>query len=190
MRNLLVILIFTIVSILVTFTSCKKDEDENDSQVSGTAVIDGSTVSFTKGYLVNFGMWEEGIYNFDITLVSEGIDFMNETGTGDLINFKLQTSSENFQGGTFTYNSNAGINTFNYVELIINGNWENQTASHSYVAINGTLSISLSDGTYNINFSFMGQEMDLTNYVDPIGSPKSITGSFSGPLTPISMSSY
>jgi hypothetical protein len=182
MKNLFAILMLAMLGMAVTFTSCKKDEDDDKESNNGTAVVDGNTVEFTQGYLLDYGeTLIDGVYNFDITLTSDGIDWWNDTGTGNILYFELFTGTENFQGGTFTYNENETAGTFDYAELVVGGNYATEEFQHYYEVTAGTVTVTVNGNNYQISYSLTAQEYDA-DYT-AIGNPTSITGSYSGPLS-------
>lgn len=180
MKNLLTLSMIAVLSIALTFTSCKKDDDNNTTN-SGTAVVGENTATFSKGALEFYGLWGQNTYNFDIYLASSGIDIANETGSGDLLYFELFTSTDTFNGGTFTYSFDQLANTFDNGYLIINGNWETEIAENYYEIQSGTLTVTKSGNSYDISYALMSQEKNPDNYQD-IGDPVAMTGSYSGTL--------
>lgn len=182
MKNLFTIFMLAMLGMAVTFTSCKKDDDDDDNSTGGTAVVGGNTATFTKGALEYYGAWGDA-HNFDIYLASSNVNFVEETGTGNLLYFELFTNSNTFNGGTFTYNAyEETAGTFDYADLIINGNWATETADHYYSATGGTITVTKSGSTYDIVYNLTVQEYDLTSF-QPIGGTETMSGTYSGALT-------
>lgn len=155
---------------------------DTDNSSYGTANVDGITAEFSKGYIEDYGFDEEANnHNFDITLVSESIDYINQTGTGDFLYFEMYTSTENFEGGTFTYSQEMQANTFDEGTLGINFNVTEDAGEHYYEVTSGSATVTPDGDKYNISFTMMAQKYNYANY-EPVGDPVEITGSYNGHL--------
>lgn len=180
MKNLFTIFMLAMLAMAVTFTSCEKDED--DDETAGQALVDGNKATFDKGYLEYYGDYGNDGYNWDLTLLSSSINFDTETGNGDMIYFETFTSTAAYNGGTFAYANTYAANTFDYAWIIINGNWGEGTADHYYVATGGSLNVTPSGNNYEITFNLTAQEYSLSTFA-AIGDPVAVTGSYTGGLT-------
>ncbi len=124
---------------------------------------DGNNYPLTKGYIENFGDWyeESNYYNFDISLVNDGITMSQNdaVGTGDLIVLELWSSSPTgVNPGNYTFATNgaaqtfsAGIAGFNYNVATETGTLYECTGGSVTVTQNGTdyifdITLSLASG--------------------------------------------
>jgi hypothetical protein len=163
----------------VLFVACTKEKEKDPQNMT---TVDGVSVELTKGYLENYGEVEEGLYNFDLLLLSSGLDYVNETGTGNAIYFEMFVNSATFNGGTFTYSVNPAVNTFDDAGMFININIATGSAERYFMVTGGTVTVNKTGNQYSINYTLTAQEYNWMTEL-PIGTPKSITGSYNGSLT-------
>lgn len=111
----------------------------------------GNEYPLTKGYLENYGDWNgTGYYNFDVTLVDDGITFTqnDEMGTGNFISLELWSLSSNgLVPGTYIFADNNAAQTFSQGETGFNYNFTTWTGT-SYECTGGTVTISQSGTDY------------------------------------------
>ena len=83
MKNLFFALI-ALVSFTV-FTGCNKDDDDMGDEVKNEFNYDGTTYALTKGFLNDVGGNLNGSHDWDVFLVSSGVDKNGSalTGTGE-----------------------------------------------------------------------------------------------------------
>ncbi len=118
----------------------------------------GNNNTLTKGYLDNWGdYYGLGTYNFDITLVDDGITETqgeNYTGTGNIIYVELFSSSPTgLVSGTYTYSSSGNAQTFDYGVVGINYDIANDVGT-SDTCVTGTVTVSQSGTDYIIDVTF------------------------------------
>ncbi len=163
---------------LFIFTGCKKDKD-GDSP-NNYIKYDGEMYHIDKGILENYGQWDAGAYNLDLTLFSNEIKLIESqgeitgvTGTGNYIYFEMFTSSTtHLDNGTYQYNyTSEEAGTFDQGAIAINYNIEYETGEIMQEITDGTVKVSKNSDTYEIT-------IDCT---DEDG--KSVTGYFKGTLT-------
>jgi hypothetical protein len=172
--------ILTIVLLsLIIFTGCKKDKDENsyDNYIK----YDDKAYPLDKGILENWGKWSpESDNNLDLTLVSDSvnvIEWNNEvdsySGTGHRIKFWMYSaSSELLDNGNYTYDdlSSEKTGTFDYGQLLINYNFDNEEGEIEQYVADGTVTVTKSGDTYEITINCTDEE------------GKSVTGYYKGIL--------
>jgi PKD repeat protein len=108
----------------VEMTAYSKKEKKSDKATTSITVTkaneiryDGNKYPLTKGYLENYGDWDgtELYYNFDVTLVDNGITITQDDamGAGNLIYLEMWSSSPTgLMPGTYTFASNYAAQTF------------------------------------------------------------------------------
>lgn len=111
MKNYFLPRIFFLLLTLLSFSACSEDDDtpnddDGGGSGNGNATYDGTTFNFTQGVVTDFGPGEEGVYNFDIDLLSDDfdIDFENEeiNGRGKVLYFEMWTSqASELKEGTY-----------------------------------------------------------------------------------------
>ncbi|HRY98928.1 MAG TPA: hypothetical protein P5550_07705 [Bacteroidales bacterium] len=160
-------------------TSCNKDDDDDDSSPENYFMYDGKTYELTQGFIENYGEWEPGVYNLDLTLMSSGftVNMTNGqideiTGTGNALYFEMYTSdSTKLDNRTYTFDEMSTANgTFDIGFLGINFSIANQTGTQ-HVVTGGTVTVNKSGSTYTITW-------DLTDE-----GGKKVTGKFKKSLT-------
>lgn len=104
MKNLFFALI-ALVSFTV-FTGCNKDDDDMGDEVKNEFTYDGTTYALTKGFLNDVGGNLNGSHDWDVFLVSSGVDKngFSLTGTGEIIYLDLNTdTSTGLVAGTYNW---------------------------------------------------------------------------------------
>jgi hypothetical protein len=95
--------------------SCKDDSSSNDQTNTNdpTGIITWDDVNFTvtKGIIEEYGIIEDGIYNFDLTLFTDGVTYDgNEgewSGKGSILYFEMYSpDSTDLANGTYTFDFN------------------------------------------------------------------------------------
>lgn len=159
------VLFMLLLAVAVTSVSCNKDDEDSTPRNSFT--YDGTTFEVERGFITTFGDNGNGSFDWDILLVTEGIniedgDFAGE-GTG--LYLDLNTSSETgLVDGTYTFDANmrdALIMTDAFLTTVIGATTTEVQATGGTVTIDGN----------DISF-------DLTT----VGG-QTIEGSFDGTLT-------
>jgi hypothetical protein len=173
-RKILTIILLS----MIIFAGCKKDKKE--SSFSNYVKYDSKMYPIDKGVLENYGQWEEdGAYNLDLTLFSEGITLLESggeisgaTGKGHGIYLEMYTSSPSqLDNGTYEYDywsEEAG--TFDYGWVTINYDAAIKDAEIDQDIEGGTVTVTKTGDTYEITI----------NCTDEDG--KSVTGYYKGTL--------
>ena len=161
-----------IVTLVLGINSCKKDED---STPDNYFQYENTKYELNAGYLEYYGSNLNDSYDYDVFLVSSGIqwsqseeDFM---GTGNLVYLDLNTSSEaGLINGTYTYSSEREAFTFVDGQAAIDIDLSS-LLSGTYLEISGgTIEIKVEDGVVTLDF-------DLTTSTN-----KTVTGHYKGTL--------
>ncbi|MDP5078062.1 MAG: hypothetical protein NWQ19_08205 [Nonlabens sp.] len=173
MKNLKSILLFVFAAI--TLISCDKDDDNGAAVVANEFTYQGVTYPLTKGILESFGENENGSFDFDISLFSDGIilDVPNETVTGSGQAVYLDLNSNSMNGlVNGTYNFAIERDAFTIVDGFVAT--EIDVATQTFVAAQvtaGNVVLTINNGQYTILF----------NLQDAAG--EDIVGSYQGTLT-------
>ncbi|PZD79001.1 hypothetical protein [Mesonia sp. K7] len=132
----------TLVCFLAIAAIACSNDDDNGSSKKNEFTYDGTSYELSLGYLEDFGEFSEGVYNFDIYLLSSNA----ENG----MYFEMFTDNQNkLEVGTYTLSNSGNANTFSSSsEIGINLNSENEKY---YEITEGTVEI-LSNDTYKIEF--------------------------------------
>ncbi|MBC8487341.1 MAG: PKD domain-containing protein [Bacteroidetes bacterium] len=143
----------------VEMTAYSKNGKKSDNATASITVTkaneiryDGNKYPLTKGYLENYGDWDgsEVYYNFDVTLVDDGITITQDDamGTGNLIYLELwSSSSTGLVPGTYTFADNYAAQTFSWGETGFNYNIATDIGT-LYECTGGTVTISQSGTDY------------------------------------------
>jgi len=109
MKNVLK-LIFGIFILSSLFIGCSDDDDENSDKTNQLKVEDQS-YDLGSGMLINLGADEEEMVQYKgylqvVALVSDGIDLINETGSGPLLLLKVFSSTaSSLDTGDYTFDN-------------------------------------------------------------------------------------
>ncbi len=142
-------------------TACKKEEEEPQTppKDEGTLVVKGESYVLTQGILEDYGQdtsWHQGT-NFDLTLFTDGLNYITQSGTGQLVYFEMFSSSnEDLAAGTYTYNQSLETGTFDIGEIydVVDG----MEGDFLYSVIDGSIDVSKTDDRYTISGSLTAVE--------------------------------
>lgn len=167
--------IYTYLVLVLTvfaFVSCKSDDDGGSSSSSDFIRIDGQNFSLDgQGYLESYGQNSDGSYDWDVTLLSSGINYVNETGSGNIFYIDLNTSSENgLVTGTYNYSSERNEFTWVYSQANIGVDSEDSSAGDDYYIVSGTVDIVADGNNVTIEWNLETQ------------AGETVTGSWDGTL--------
>ena len=87
----------------LTLNSCNNDDDNNNN--SNSLKIDNETFELTQGFAEDYGssFAPDGFFNVDLTFATKGLNFDQETGSGQIVYFELFSETEELiQTGTYT----------------------------------------------------------------------------------------
>ena len=161
---------------MIGLNSCKKDSTSAKNEVTYL----GTSFDLTKGYIAKPSVAKVALnyYNFDVFLTSSTLtltyDF-NLSGTGNFLGFTMHsTSPTDLVAGTYTYNADAGDNTFSYGEAMCGSTYATKSTSLPVTTIvGGTIKVAISGTDYELTFN------------GTLSDESTITAYFKGPLTEI-----
>ncbi|TLX72987.1 hypothetical protein E9993_16090 [Labilibacter sediminis] len=170
---------------LVLSISCSKDKDDEQTEPDNTAlIVNGKPYALHKAYItyVDEGHLMEG-YQYDLDMVSSGVDMDNETGIGEGVLISIITSTKDLIAGTYTFESDPAreIGTFSaFVVIRFHlATWERQ---HFFVISSGTLVVTKnSENNYTVTLSAKANDIDDNDEI--ITSNNDITVNFTGTFT-------
>ena len=175
MKNYILPKIFFILLTLISFSSCSSEDDEvNDNDNTGNATYDGTSINLTQGAIINYGEIEEGVYNFDIDLLSDDfdIDFENQevNGGGENVYFEMWTSqSSGLKEGTYKMTNGEADFGISVADFSMNYNFDTDEGT-IYEANDAELTLSKSGNTYSLDFTLS------------FSNGKTLTGKYEGSL--------
>ncbi len=162
---------------LVITASCKKDDDDDNGQKNHLK-YDGTEYNLGQGFLENYGLVDESIYNLDLILLSSSItiyetqgEIDSASGSGAIIYFEMYTSSATvLEAGTYQYDeSSMDAMSFDYADFALD--FDVETEEGEWIEITaGTVTVSKDGNTYTITFDCTAE------------GGKKVTGSFKGTL--------
>ncbi len=138
--------ILAMIALSVVTFSCKNDDDGD--QETNSITINAESDDLENGYVISFGEDSEGIYDWDIVLVSEGITIVDGEfeGIGSLIYIDLLTDSmTGIPEGTYNF-SNQGAFSINTIDAILNADIGDAIESDVSFGTNGSVVV---EGTGN-----------------------------------------
>ncbi len=155
----LLISLFVIISIILSSSSCKKEDNVNDpgsSSGTGSIEFDGKSYSIKYGLYDYFGEFG-GVHNFELFLFSDGVNLNNETGEGNVISIYFYSDVPPLPTGTIPYYS--GTDDIPYIEAQagLDYNLETQVGKVIPVFQEGNVTITRSGDTYNIEFTLISE---------------------------------
>jgi hypothetical protein len=155
---------------LVVLASCKKDEDEGPSS---NVKYEGKTYALAKAYIENYGEWDDGLYNFDLTLASESVTVTENdaSGVGNIAYFEMLSSSPTeLAAGTYTYSASfSTANTFATGFVGLDFDIANLTGTILSL-VGGTVEVKKDGANYTITFNGV------------LATGKTVTGTYKGTL--------
>lgn len=169
---------FIAVLILIVFVSgCKKDK--NDSASSNKFTYNGADYNLSKGFLENYGMGSNGVYNLDLTMLSSNFTIHERggaidsiSGTGDGLYFETYTSLPgklDVRDYVYDANSTGANGTFDFGMLILGYNVSAETGTVFEITA-GKISVTNNGSEYEISVNCTAS------------NGKTITGYFKGSL--------
>jgi len=149
--------------ISTTFNSCTKKKNGNDESGSGT----GSISYLGKNYMIEKGLFEDygindGVYNYQVYLFSDGVNIDNETGYGNVIAIYFYGNTKPIQTGTIPYYEIDAdpVPTFE-AEVALDYNLDTNTGIRISSFTGGELTITkTSDNNYSIQFNCVTEEQE------------------------------
>jgi hypothetical protein len=162
--------LYLLLLVLAVLSSCKKDEDDGPSS---NVKYDGKTYPLAKAYIENYGEWDDGLYNFDLTLTSESVTVTEDdaSGVGNIVYFEMLSSSPTeLAAGTYTFSASfSTANTFDEGFIGLDFDIANFTGTILNL-VGGTVEVKKDGATYTITFNGV------------LASGKSVTGTYTGTL--------
>lgn len=167
-----IISFIVLLSILTFSSSCKKD----DASPSNQFTLNGESFDLSQGFIEEYGDNGNDSYDFDVTLLSSGINYSESqsfSGSGNILYLDLNTSSEDgLVSGKYNYANDRDV--FTLVDAIIATDYDviNETGNE-FEVIGGSVDLDVDGSEVTIDF-------DLT-----LSNNTSVTGRFKGPLLAI-----
>ena len=157
------IILAAVISVFM-FPACGNDDgDDNTGETPSNVVYSG-------GAIFDYGEYTPGLYNYDILLYSSGVNLENGTGTGNLIEFELwSTSPIGLPTGTYTFANSPQNNRFTYGNIYTNFNLRTETGSEVEI-VGGSVTITSSGGSTTVSWNVTTE------------NGRTVTGSFTGAL--------
>ena len=159
-------------------TSCSSDDDNIPAvTIANEVTYDGNTYTLSKGFLEDYGDNGNGSYDFDVTLVSSGINYDSTnaafTGSGQVL--YLDLNSDNMAAlSNGTYNFSTTRTAFSLVNAVVVVDFDATAQTGTGVQATGGSVVLTKDGT------------EYTILVEcTIASGDTISGSYEGTLTTI-----
>lgn len=179
MKNYFLPRIFFLLLTVISFSACSEDDDaanddDGGGNTNGNATYDGTSFNLTQGVVTNFGQGEEGLYNFDIDLLSDDfdIDFENEevNGRGEVVYFEMWTSqSSELKEGTYKLSNGENDFGITYAEFAQDFNFSSDEGSFKE-ATAAEVILSRSENIYSLDYTLS------------FSDGKTLTGTFEGDL--------
>ncbi|WP_124979152.1 hypothetical protein [Nonlabens xiamenensis] len=146
--------------VVVSLISCSSDDDGgSSSSATGSFSVDGSSYSLNKGVVLNYGEGPTGIYNFDISLFSNGVNLDEAgeaSGMGDVIYFELWTDqSSGLKEGTYSFSNSTEDFAITVLSYGLDCNSQTEMCATEAEGEDGTLSISRDGNRYTLTFSIV-----------------------------------
>jgi hypothetical protein len=163
--------LYFLLVVLAVMSACKKDENTTPKN---NITYDGKTYELAKGYLENYGYVDDGLYNFDMTLVSDGLTLTENgdaSGVGNIIYFEmLSPSPTELSAGTYTFSVN--FNTaYTFATGFVGLDFDIANFTGTFLnLVGGTVTVAKDGGNYKITFNGVQ------------ASAKAVTGSYEGTL--------
>lgn len=178
-----------LICVFLLAISCSEEDIADKYNNTGVLTVKGIDYQLADGIIWN--RFEEnndndGIYNWDIDLFSEGLDPINETGSGHGAAMELYTHlSSGLAIGTYTHaiNDNYTAGTF-CGNIIIGMDAQTESISKWYVTTSGTIVMDKAGSIYDFTMNMLADEYDVTDEFDFIqtGSDIAITCTYKGTL--------
>ena len=120
MKNLKLILLAIVVSL--AGVSCSSDDDNNDDNgsSSNSMNIEGVESDISAAVLIEYGVNEDGSYDWDVVLLGEGLTVNNQDldGSGATLYLDLNTNNpDGLRAGTYTFSPNYEREEFTWVAI-------------------------------------------------------------------------
>lgn len=148
---------------MVLIAGCSNDDDNNNSVEQENVLRIGDTeYELKSGVIEDYGNYEGNIFNFDITLISSAVSFVDGELVPDDqfisgIYFELFTNSQN-DLSTGIYNKvnfeNIGQQTFEYAEIAENIEFNNEDETGTFSELTqGSIEVLSNGPEYELEFS-------------------------------------
>ncbi|TXE20322.1 hypothetical protein ES692_00600 [Psychroserpens burtonensis] len=174
MKNLKLVVLIALALNLVT-VSCSSDDDNNVTPSDNVMTIEGEQISIETAVLVGYGENDNGSFDWDVSLLSEGFVITisepeNTTGNGSSIFLELSTNSASgLVPGTYTFANESSA--FKLVSAQASTNLNAETGDGNYfIATSGTVTITGTGTNQVIKVNLVGE------------NGNNITASYSGLL--------
>jgi hypothetical protein len=160
-------------ALMAFIVACDKDEEDGGNggtNVSQELILDSTAYALSTGFIIKYGT-EDGVANFDLNLVSDGVTFTfdslglpdNVTGSGQVIYMETWSADTSLMAdGTYTLildSTNAGSISYGEIISISNGNptaFYEMTSCVMQVSVAGNVHTIMGSGktSSDLDFSF------------------------------------
>ena len=79
---------------------------------NGELVYVGETTALTQLVFEDYGEWSTGVYNIDVSIASEDLDFLNGSGSGRFVYLEMFFDNPSVSPGTYTWSTDESAGTF------------------------------------------------------------------------------
>lgn len=171
------VLVVVLLVLFVGLTSCDTSDNGSSGSGGGTGgtgtgqlVYQGETTPLHQLWFVYYGEESPGVYNIDLFLLPNSVDFINESGTGRFVYLEMFFGSNSVSAGTYNWTESfpepAGtFSDFSDISLMN----DDDTVWHDLT--DGTVTISISGSTYTVSGTVTTDEGGTASF------------SYEGPLT-------
>lgn len=149
---------------IFTFLGCtsKKVEPVKNNEIFFNSVA----YNIGKGQIENYGMSDDGGYNMDLTLYSNGVSPIEEdggvvaySGQGNFLYLQIfSPKAGELPVGSYNFNSAQVGNTFDDGILGLNVNFDTGDGEGSYIVSGSVKVISITNGVYEMQMSLVNED--------------------------------
>lgn len=161
MKNVLK-LIFGIFILSSLFISCSDDDDDDNAEKSNQLKVEDQSYDLGSGMLINLGVDEDDAMQYKgylqvLALVSDEIDLINGTGTGQLLLFELFSSTAtSLDTGDYTFDNTSPFEVKTYAGGGYSLNFDTsdddlEDDSDVVEIVSGTISVNKNGNIYEIS---------------------------------------
>lgn len=161
--------------ILIVVMSCSKDDNNIDDviipSVKGILTIKGVEYELVNGIIHDRGKQGSlSVYNFDIDLLSSGLDPITQKGIGTIVAMEMFTeTADDLKEGTYILDTNETYSAGTFGGNILLGyNAETDESTNWFIPTSGIIVFSKSGSAYDFIMDFEADEITLNDDWDII----------------------
>jgi hypothetical protein len=170
-------LLMLLLAIAMLFSTCKKDDDNDEIIETGILTIGADEYNLNHGELLGISEIVAGqLYDGYVYLLSSDYTYGSSTitGTGQVVELDIFFNSANeIVPGTYTFAANEPYTAGTFIaNFYTDFNMATFGVSALYVPATGTLTVSKSGSVYELNLDVLANKYAITHADDePIGDP-------------------